>query len=192
MRLAPNSQVSDGAQAALARQPDLALREVARGVAEHARRPAELARDDLHRARDLLARLPRRELGQHRVRERVRLEAHEALALLGAQLVPAGDGGHGAGRVPRERGLARDRAGHDEHGAREAVLAHHRERVLEDVAVAVVERQRERGLAGRELSGRRSRRGRRRAARSPRSRPSGAGTHPGVTASGSRSADTRW
>ncbi len=40
--------------------------------------------------------------------------------------------------------------GHDEDGAREAVLAQHRQRVLEDVAVAVVERERDRGLARRE------------------------------------------
>ena len=40
--------------------------------------------------------------------------------------------------------------GHDEDRAREAVLAQHRERVLEHVAVAVVERERDRGLVGRE------------------------------------------
>ena len=60
-------------------------------------------------------------------------------------------GGMAPGGYHAERGLAGDRTGNDEYGAREAVLAHHREGVLEDVAIAVVERERVCGLAGPEL-----------------------------------------
>ena len=68
--------------------------------------------------------------------------------------------------------------GNDEDRAREAVLAQDREGVLEDVAVAVVERERDRGLVRARARGRRSRRGRRRAGRWPRARPSGGGMRP--------------
>ena len=147
-------------------------------VRERAHRPAELLLEPQLRDRDLARCLVELEIGERTVADPVRLDAHAEPLELASSLPVEGRVEHavrGEVLLVRQRLTVADVRERDEQHRRIAVLLQHGHRVLEVVAVAVVERDQHGALRQRlaaRRSGRAPRRGRRRCSRARAAAPS--------------------